>query len=211
MNFSRNQNQEKEANAIPVVLASASPRRRQLLQMIGLQPVVEIPRVNEEILAGENIETHLERICMAKAFAVYHKRYFNHLLLAADTVVICEEKTLGKPSGRDEARQMLASLSGRRHDVFTGIATLYRGASAFAVSRTAVFFKKIQPREIDFYLDREEYLDKAGAYAVQGLASLFVERIEGCYFNVMGLPLNLFYRQIQDMGLVLFDRVERND
>lgn len=179
--------------------------------MIGLQPVVEIPEVNEDFLTGESIEAYLERICLAKAFAVYQKRYFNQLLLAADTVVICEEKTLGKPGGREEARRMLGRLSGRRHEVWTGLVILYRGTSSFALSRTAVFFKQLQPREIDFYLDREEYLDKAGAYAVQGLAALFVERIEGCYFNVMGLPLNQFYRQVQGLGLELFGRSGADD
>jgi len=171
--------------------------------MIGFEPLILIPEIKEDRLPGEDIPDFLERICLAKAFAVYSKSHFNHLLVAADTVVLCRDRLLGKPADREEARTMLECLSGCRHEVFTGLALLYKGRTSFTTCRTGVCFKKLLPREIEFYLDRNEHLDKAGAYAIQGTAAVFVESIEGCYFNVMGLPLNLFYTQLSNMGLPL--------
>jgi len=188
-----------------VVLASASPRRRELLQLIGLTPEVIAPEIAETVRPGEALGDFLKRIAISKGMAVYHKGLFHSLLVSADTVVRLDGVVIGKPSGRDEARAMLTRLSARQHEVLTGLALMHRGETSFAIARTLVQFKKLDDREISFYLDRENFLDKAGAYAIQGLAAVFVERIEGCFFNVMGFPLNLFYRMLGERGVNVYE------
>ncbi len=187
-----------------VVLASASPRRRELLQLIGLIPDVFPPGIEEEARPGEAIEEYLERVTIAKGIAVYRKKFFRSLLVSADTVVVLDGALIGKPADRADAFAMLSKLSGRRHEVLTGLALLHAGETTYAVSRTNVQFKTLSGDEIDYYLERECFMDKAGAYAIQGRAAVFVERIEGCFFNVMGFPLNLFYRMLGDRGLNLY-------
>lgn len=187
-----------------VVLASASPRRRELLQLIGLEPEVIPAAIEEAALPGEGLDAFLRRVAIAKGLAVYRRGFFNSLLVSADTVVALDGAAIGKPAGRDEAFAMLSRLSGREHEVLTGLALLYQGETRFAVSRTRVRFKDLAAGEIAHYLEHEEYGDKAGAYAIQGRAAVFVERIEGCYFNVMGFPLNLFYRMLQERGVNLY-------
>jgi len=187
-----------------VVLASASPRRKELLQLIGLSPEVIAPDIEETVLPDEGIDAFLRRVAIAKGIAVYKKRFFHSLIVSADTVVLLDGALIGKPSGRDDAFSMLARLSGRSHEVLTGLALMHEGATSFAISRTRVQFKELNDGEIVHYLDHENFSDKAGAYAIQGRAAVFVERIEGCYFNVMGFPLNLFYRQLGEKGLNLY-------
>jgi septum formation protein len=187
-----------------VVLASASPRRKELLRLIGLEPEVIPADIEEAALPGEEIGAFLQRVAVAKGLAVYHKRFFHALLVSADTVVRLDGSLIGKPAGRDEAFSMLSRLSGRQHEVLTGLALLHEGETSFAISRTLVRFKELEEGEIGHYLEREEFMDKAGAYAIQGRAAVFVERIEGCYFNVMGFPLNLFYRMLKERGVNLY-------
>ncbi len=186
-----------------VVLASASPRRRELLQMIGIEPEVIPAAIEESFLPGEGLDAFLRRVAIAKGLAVYRKRFFHSLLVSADTVVVLDGAAIGKPADRDQAFAMLSRLSGREHQVLTGLAILYEGETRYEVSRTAVRFKPLDRGEISHYLDHEEYLDKAGAYAIQGRAAVFVEGIAGCFFNVMGFPLNLFYRMLGERGLNL--------
>jgi septum formation protein len=188
-----------------LVLASASPRRKELLQLIGLIPEVIPPDIEESARPGEAIDDFLKRVTIAKGIEVYKKKFFHSLLISADTVVLLADERIGKPSGRDDAFAMLTRLSGHRHEVLTGLALMYQGETRFAISRTHVDFKKLDATEINFYLDHENFMDKAGAYAIQGRAAIFVERIEGCYFNVMGFPLNLFYRMLSERGLNLYD------
>ncbi|MCX6555461.1 MAG: Maf family protein [Candidatus Aminicenantes bacterium] len=188
-----------------IVLASASPRRQELLKLIGLNPEIIIPHVDEIIRPGEAPTVFLERVAVAKGIEVYRKKYYSHLLISADTVVLLNNSLIGKPADRTDAFRMLRLLSGQRHEVLTGISLMYQGETRFEISRTAVYFKELTESEIDFYLDHEDYLDKAGAYAIQGRAAIFVERIDGCFFNVMGFPLNLFYRMAEDRGLNLYD------
>ncbi len=184
-----------------IVLASASPRRKELLRLIGLEPEVIIPDIDERVKANEAPEVFLERVTLAKGLAVYQKKYFSRLLVSADTIVLLAGTMIGKPLDRVDAFRMLKQLSGRQHDVLTGIALIYQGETRFDISRTAVYFNELSDSEIDHYLDRENYLDKAGAYAIQGRAAVFVERIEGCFFNVMGFPLSLFYGMAKERGL----------
>lgn len=188
-----------------MILASASPRRKELLQLIGLNPEILIPDIDERIRPGETPGVFLKRVTIAKGISVYRKKYFSHLLVSADTIVMCADSLIGKPVDREDAFRMLTQLSGQRHEVLTGMALISQGETLFEISRTAVYFKELSKGEIDFYLDREDYLDKAGAYAIQGRAAIFVEKIEGCFFNVMGFPLNLFYRMLQGRGLNLYE------
>jgi septum formation protein len=188
-----------------IVLASASPRRKELLQLIGLNPEIIIPDIDEIIRLDEAPAVFLERVTIAKGIAAYKKKFFSHLLISADTVVLLGNSLIGKPADRENAFLMLNKLSGQRHEVLTGISLMYQGETRFEISRTAVYFKELTENEINFYLDHENFLDKAGAYAIQGRAAIFVERIEGCFFNVMGFPLNLFYRMAEERGLNLYE------
>ncbi|HSQ35412.1 MAG TPA: Maf family protein [Candidatus Binatia bacterium] len=188
-----------------IILASASPRRQELLQLIGLAPAIIIPDIDEKVKPGETPGNFLERVTIAKGIAIYRKNLFSHLIVSADTIVLLGDDVIGKPVDREDAFRMLRSLSGRRHEVLTGIALMHLGETRFEISRTAVYFKELADDEIDFYLDREHFMDKAGAYAIQGRAAPFVERIEGCFFNVMGFPLNLFYRMAKERGLNLYE------
>jgi len=188
-----------------IVLASASPRRKELLQLIGLNPEIIIPDIDEMVRANEAPAVFLERVTMAKGIAAYQKRYFSHLLICADTIVLLANTVIGKPMDREDAFRMLKQLSGRRHEVWTGIALMYQGETRFDIARTAVYFNELSESEIHFYLDHEIFLDKAGAYAIQGRAAVFVDRIEGCFFNVMGFPLSLFYRMAKERGLNLHE------
>ena len=187
-----------------VILASASPRRRELLKLIGLDPEVRIPEINENMEVDEPIERYLERVTISKGMNVYQKRFYSSLVVSADTVVLIDGRFIGKPRDRQDAGDMLRRLSGRSHEVWTGMAIMHRGETCFRLAQTQVIFKTLNEREIEYYLDHEEYMDKAGAYAVQGRAAIFVERIEGCFFNVMGFPLNLFYAMSSNLGIRLF-------
>lgn len=187
-----------------LILASASPRRKELLHLIGLDPEIIPPNIDEAPRSAEATDAFLERVTIAKGIAVYKKNFFSQLLVSADTVVLLDGSLIGKPLDRQDAFLMLRRLSGQRHEVLTGLALMHQGETRFAISRTHVHFKELDEREINFYLDHENFMDKAGAYAIQGRAAVFVERIEGCYFNVMGFPLNLFYRMVNERGLNLY-------
>ncbi|MEI6614828.1 MAG: Maf family protein [Chrysiogenales bacterium] len=188
-----------------IILASASPRRQELLQLIGLTPEIISPDIDEAPRPAEAIDAFLKRVTIAKGIEVYKKKFFSHLLISADTVVLLNDSLIGKPRNREDAFRMLHHLSGQRHEVLSGISLMYQGETRFEIARTAVYFKELAEQEINFYLDHENFLDKAGAYAIQGRAAIFVERIDGCYFNVMGFPLNLFYRMASERGLNLYE------
>lgn len=185
-----------------IVLASASPRRRELLETLGVKfeivPALEPERPPE----GADAERTVRALSRSKALEVVRKRP-EAVVVGADTVVACGEKILGKPHSEEDARQMLRMLSGRVHSVFTGV-TIARGGEVLTeAEQTRVFFRPIADAEITRYIATGEPMDKAGAYACQGLASLFVERIEGDFFNVMGLPLYRLGRMLEKMGVAL--------
>jgi len=176
----------------PVVLASGSPRRSQILGMMGIAFETAKSGVTDEgayIDAGD-LDASLCRLASAKAGEASARRP-EALVLGADTVVAAGDEILGKASDKDDARRMLRLLSGKRHTVITAVALLC-GEVGFAEStavRTEVFFRALDAEEIEHYLSFPEYEDKAGAYAVQGGAMTFIDRIDGCYYNVMGLPV----------------------
>jgi septum formation protein len=178
-----------------VVLASQSPRRGEILRQAGIPFVVRVAPVDESPLDGEKPEDCVRRLAEWKALAVEAAQ--DETVLGADTTVVIDGEMLAKPADRDDAFRMLAKLSGRRHEVMTGIC-LKRGAEVirdFAV--TAVWFTTMSEWEIADYVASGEPMDKAGAYAIQGLASKFVEKVDGCYFNVMGLPVARVYRYLR--------------
>jgi septum formation protein len=175
-----------------LVLASQSPRRRELLATAGFQFTVRARPVVERRAVDEPPRDYVLRLAREKAEAVWEGR--EEVVLGADTVVVLGDRVLEKPVDTNDARQMLTALAGVRHTVMTGICLRGPGGLVVDCESTHVYFAPLSECEIEDYARSGEPLDKAGAYAIQGLASKFVERIEGCYFNVMGLPLALFYR-----------------
>ncbi|MGE5341142.1 MAG: Maf family protein [Candidatus Omnitrophota bacterium] len=189
---------------MPFILASSSPRRKELLGLIGITPQIIIPEADETKLPDETIEGFLQRVSIAKGEAVYKPEFYDIPVISSDTIVVCENRVIGKPSGRDEAYEFLKLLSNKKHEVLTGVCIRYRGQTTYEYERTEVVFSEISEEELGYYLDHEDYMDKAGAYAIQGKASVFIKRIDGCFFNVMGFPLNRFYNMLKKIGISLF-------
>ncbi len=181
-----------------LVLASRSPRRQEILTCAGIPFRVSAAEVDESVLAGESPEEHVTRLARAKAAAV--PSHPGEVVLGADTVVVLGNEILGKPENPAEAARMLRKLSGREHRVLTGVCLRREGESCVDVEVTRVRFATLSEQEIADYVASGEPLDKAGAYAIQGLASKFIEKIQGCYFNVVGLPVALVYRRLKEMG-----------
>lgn len=187
-----------------IILASASPRRSELLKNIGLEFIKYPALVPEEIFPYESPEEGAKRLALTKArYAAENCNYDEGLIIAADTVVVLDEKVLGKPEDEKEAYDMLAMLSGRSHQVITAVCLkdIASNKTLLEVEITKVYFRLLETGEIWHYIKTGEPMDKAGAYGIQGLGALFVERIEGCYFNVVGLPLYRLYNMLRDMGV----------
>ncbi len=181
-----------------LVLASRSPRRQDLLASAGIPFIVRPADVDEAWLEGEAPSAHVERLARQKARAV--STGSEEIVLGADTVVVVDGEILGKPADAADAVRMLRRLSGRDHQVLTGVC-LKRGPLELVASEcTTVRFAALSEEEIQTYVASGEPMDKAGAYAIQGLASKFVERIEGCYFNVVGLPVARVYRMLKSVA-----------
>ena len=176
----------KAITELELILASASPRRTELMCQLGLRFDVQPADIDETEVDHENPYEFVRRLAEEKAETVSFSS--EGVVLAADTVVVHQDRTMGKPVNPQRAREMLRALSGSWHQVYTGTA-LVTEITRSVVTRTNVKFKAISDREIQRYLETGEPLDKAGAYGIQGVGSLFVERIEGSYSNVMGLPL----------------------
>ena len=177
-----------------LVLASASPRRKELLAVLGY-PFSVVPASIEEIpVAGESPEDYVVRAAREKGIEVA-SRVSHSVILSADTVVTIDEEILGKPADEDDAAQMLRKLFGRDHWVYTAVTVVnqMRQETLDGLERTRVWFKSLTDEQIRDYIRRENVLDKAGAYGIQGYAGVYILKIEGNYFNVMGLPLPLVH------------------
>ncbi len=188
------------------VLASASPRREEIFHGLGLGFAVEPSSLPEPPpRRGETASAYAVRVARIKVREVAGSRR-SGLVVGADTIVVAGKTVLGKPGSRDEATAMLRALSGRWHEVITGLALLdcASGRLRSGFSRSRVHFRRLSDREIRWYTATGEYRDKAGGYAVQGFAALFIDRIEGCYFNIVGFPVALFDRMCRRMGIDLF-------
>jgi septum formation protein len=176
-----------------LILASGSPRRAEILESVGWEFRKHVPDIDESERDGESPEDYVVRLARAKAEAV-SVNYPSEIVLGADTTVVIDGTMLAKPTDLDDARRMLRMLAGTWHEVLTGIAIVENGATRSDIQRTRVKFAAMSDAEINFLAERGDPLDKAGAYAVQAQAALFIEGIEGDYWNVVGLPVSLVYR-----------------
>jgi len=184
-----------------LVLASASPRRQELLRKAGIAFTVQPAEIDETPLPGESARACAERLARDKALAIARSRS-DDVVLGADTVVVVDDQILGKPADGEDAARMLRLLSGRTHQVITGVALIVQGGEASVASETTqVTFMKLSEDDIRGYVATGEPMDKAGAYAIQGIASRWIPRIEGDYSNVVGLPIALVYRMLQQAGV----------
>jgi septum formation protein len=185
----------------PLVLASQSPRRKELLAILGLPFSVVPSSIDETATRGETPETFVARVAKEKGMEVA-SRVSQSVVLSADTVVTIDGEILGKPADEQEAVGMLRKLSGRDHWVYTAVCVVnqVKQETREGLDRTRVWFNPINDAQILDYVRRENVLDKAGAYAIQGYAGIFIPRIEGNYFNVMGLPLPLVYELLSNWG-----------
>ena len=179
-----------------IVLASGSPRRAEILTSVGWPFEKHTADIDETAQKGEPPEDYVVRLAREKAEAVAILRP-RDIVLGADTTVVIDEQIVAKPRDLDHAREMLRRLSGRSHDVLTGIAVVIDGVTTSAIQRTRVTFADMSEAEISFLAENGDPLDKAGAYAVQAQAALFIEGIEGDYWNVVGLPIRLVYELIK--------------
>ncbi|MDR0728835.1 MAG: Maf family nucleotide pyrophosphatase [Prevotellaceae bacterium] len=191
-----------QAAGITLILASGSPRRRQLMEGLDIPFKVELTgEVDEIIPAAISPEEAPEYLARLKS-AAFRPLTPGETLITADTVVICRGQLLGKPADKAGARRMLQLLSDNRHDVLTGVCLRTTAVVRTFTARTTVFFRPLSAAEIDFYLDHYCPYDKAGAYGVQEwIGFVGIERIEGSYFNVMGLPLHQLYAELQELGI----------
>jgi septum formation protein len=187
-----------KSSDLRLVLASQSPRRREILERAGFSFSVRVAGVEELARDGEAPADYALRLARSKAESV--PLAGDEIALGADTIVVVDGAILEKPADDADARRMLGLLSGRWHEVLTGISLHSGGRTATGLAVTRVHFLELAPETIDAYVASGEPRDKAGAYAIQGLASKFIDRIEGCYFNVVGLPVSLVARRLAEFG-----------
>jgi septum formation protein len=187
-----------------LILASASPRRQELLRNAGIEFLVQPADVNEDLLPTEAPENYVERLAEAKARAIWdalpptRAHRGGTVVLGADTTVVVDHHILAKPVDAEDAKRMLRLLSGRTHEVMTGVCLMGEGFEDVRRETTRVTFDTLREEDIAFYVSHGEPMDKAGAYAIQGIASRWIPRIEGCYFNVVGLPMPLVCRMLRE-------------
>lgn len=184
-----------------IILASQSPRRRELLELMGLEFEVRVADIDETMDTRREPAAEVARVSAAKALAIETDP--DTVVIAADTIVVCQGKILGKPHSEAQARDMLTLLSGREHQVMTGftVRRAERVVTHTEVSR--IHFRALSPVEIEAYIQTGEPMDKAGAYGIQGKAAMFVSRLEGDYYNVMGLPVCALAGCLRDFGIKL--------
>jgi len=185
-----------------LILASASPRRAQILRDAGLSFSVMSSAVDETPYPEESPEDLVQRLANTKADLIAARAVGPAIVVAADTVVVLGDQILGKPRAKEDARRMLEQIAGRTHSVLTGVALVRLPDTERRqfMETTLVHFAQLKPKEISRYLATEEPYDKAGAYAIQGYAGRFIPRIEGCYFNVVGLPLAHLVSVLRELG-----------
>ena len=182
-----------------LILASNSPRRLDVLHQLGLNPVVRFPAVDEAYITGESPAAFVERLARAKAEVVAEKEP-DALVIGGDTIVVSQNRLLGKPADEDAAVEVLISLAGRKHQVLTGLAISGQDGTVSAVSGTEVRFRSFTEAEARRYVMSGEPMDKAGAYAIQGLGAALVAEIVGDYYTVMGFPVGTFLDLLLQSG-----------
>ena len=183
-----------------VILASQSPRRRELLTLVGIAHAVQPADIDESAWPGEDPRAHCERLAREKVAAIA-EREPDALVIGSDTIVVVDGDVLGKPRDEPEARAMLSRLSGRSHVVMTAVAVQWCGEERSAVEEVGVTFHTLPAEDIAAYVATGEPMDKAGAYGIQGYGATIVSRVDGDYFAVMGLPLQRLVRLLADVGV----------
>jgi septum formation protein len=195
--------------AVRVILASQSPRRRELLALVGIAHEVRPADIVEDVLPGEQPVPHCERLAREKAHTLALGAP-EALVIGSDTIVVIDGAILGKPRDRADAIDMLERLAGREHTVYTAVAVAHGGETRSSVEAVTVRFHPLTRRQIEAYVDTGEPLDKAGAYGIQGYGATLVERIDGDYFAVMGLPLGRLVALVRQLGFgYLFGPITR--
>lgn len=184
----------------PVILASASPRRRQLLQQIGINASWQSADINEAAKEAEPAQDYVSRLAEGKAQAIYTEDKHHSIIIAADTIVALDNRLLGKPADFAQAKAYWQLLSGQSHQVYTAMAILYQGRCFPSLSINQVHFSHISDAQMQAYWQTGEPQDKAGAYAIQGMAAAWVERIEGSYSAIMGLDLAQLAQTLQTLS-----------
>lgn len=185
---------------VNVILASASPRRHDILNLVGIAHTVRPADVNESRFAGEIAVLHAERLARSKALVVAQQEP-SALVIGADTIVVVDDEVLGKPAHEADAHRMLRMLSGRTHTVVTAVAAVLDGEIVSSVEEVKVTFRDLTDPEIADYIATREPMDKAGAYGIQGFGAMIVERVEGDYFAVMGLALVRLVSLMRELGV----------
>ena len=183
-----------------IILASQSPRRAEILRMIGVNFKVDSSNINEEM--NQKIEQNEIAIILSKAKAEkISQKYPNNIIIGADTIVVYNEKIFGKPKDKNESRKMLKALSGDCHKVITGVTIMNKklGVLKTFSETTKVFVKKIPRNQIEFYVNNYNTLDKAGSYGIQEWFSVWIKKINGCYYNVMGLPVSKLHKHLAEI------------
>lgn len=189
-----------------LILASQSPRRQALLRDLGWEFETEVSNVDEAYIFGESPEEMTSRLSAAKALDVW-RRVGANWVVGADTIVVADGVVLGKPVDEREARRMICMLQGRTHVVMTGVTVVRPDGVTFShVEKTEVTFRAMTENEAAAYVEQGESMDKAGAYAIQGKGMLLTERINGCYFNVVGLPLECLSNMLAEQGWLLSEQ-----
>ena len=179
-----------------LILASGSPRRSEIMNSVGWEFTKDVPDIDESEHDGESPETYVQRLAREKASVIAAKHGSDEIVLAADTTVVINDQIIGKPVDVADARRMIQMLSGNWHEVLTGIAVTCNGIWEVGMQTTRVKFAEMSDAEVGFLVENGDPLDKAGAYAVQAQAAIFIEEIEGDYWNVVGLPISLVYRMV---------------
>ncbi len=185
-----------------LILASQSPRRRQLLEWAALDFDILVPVTDETYPPDTPVEKVATHIAQQKAMAVLQDERYGHFdpslpILAADTIVVCDDRVIGKPKDKADAKATLSLLSGRKHEVITGVCILYKGREILFEDTTSVWFHPLTTEQIDFYIEQYQPYDKAGAYAIQEWIGVTgIRRIEGDFYNVMGLPVSRVLQQL---------------
>ena len=187
----------KMINLPKLILASGSPRRAEILTSVGWEFEKVVADIDETEFVGENPADYVQRLAKEKA-EVVAANYSERMVLGADTTVVIDNQIIGKPVDLDDARRMLRLLSGNWHEVLTGVAVVQNGSTKVGLQNTRVKFVELSESAIEFLVRFGEPLDKAGAYAVQAQAALFIEGIEGDYWNVVGLPISLVYQLVEE-------------
>jgi len=196
------QSSNSKSKSVAIILASNSPRRKDLLSQIGVDFSIDPADVDERVLPNELPEGYAVRVALDKA-RLAAARAGTGIIIAADTIVVVDDEILGKPIDAIDAERMLKMLSGKVHRVITGLAVMdaASGKTLTRTSITRVWFRSLAPQEISFYIATGEPLDKAGAYGIQERGALLIDKIDGCYFNVVGLPLSLVGEMLRAFGI----------